>query len=131
MAGALEPGGPGRRLNTRELLTIAGSADRRPAGPRSTSTSEAAEKSRHRPPVPSPSTATAFWRRRSSGAIAGDEDTIADAASPELADIRRHMRAAESQEPPDLLQKIISSSSYGKFCRRASSPSGTAALWCR
>ena len=42
-----------------------------------------------------------------------DEDTIADAASPELADIRRHMRAAQARSR-QILQKIISSPSYAK-----------------
>ena len=42
-----------------------------------------------------------------------DEDTIADAASPELADIRRHMRAAQAKSR-QILQKIISSPSYAK-----------------
>ena len=42
-----------------------------------------------------------------------DEDTIADAASPELADIRRHMRAAQAKSR-QILQKIISSPTYGK-----------------
>ena len=39
-----------------------------------------------------------------------DEDTIADAASPELADIRRHMRAAPAKTR-QILQKIIYSPS--------------------
>ena len=43
-----------------------------------------------------------------------DEDTIADAASAELADIRRHMRAAQAKSR-QILQKIISSPSYGKI----------------
>ncbi|CDC68461.1 MULTISPECIES: endonuclease MutS2 [environmental samples] len=43
-----------------------------------------------------------------------DEDTIADAASPELADIRRHMRAAQAKSR-QILQKIISSPTYGKI----------------
>ena len=43
-----------------------------------------------------------------------DEDTIADAASSELADIRRHMRAAQSRSR-QILQKIISSQAYGKI----------------
>ena len=42
-----------------------------------------------------------------------DEDTIADAASPELADIRRHMRAAQAKSR-QILQKIISSPTYAK-----------------
>ncbi len=43
-----------------------------------------------------------------------DEDTIADAASSELADIRRHMRAAQAKSR-QILQKIISSPSYAKI----------------
>ena len=42
-----------------------------------------------------------------------DENTVADAASPELGDIRRHMRAALAKSR-QILQKIISSPSYSK-----------------
>ncbi|MCI9122350.1 MAG: endonuclease MutS2 [Oscillibacter sp.] len=42
-----------------------------------------------------------------------DEDTIADAASPELADIRRHMRAAQAKSR-QILQRIIASPTYAK-----------------
>ncbi len=42
-----------------------------------------------------------------------DEDEIADSASPELADIRRHMRQAASKSR-QMLQRIISSPSYAK-----------------
>jgi len=44
------------------------------------------------------------------------EDEIADSASPELADIRRHMRA-QSSKIRESLQKIISSPSYAKYLR--------------
>ena len=44
------------------------------------------------------------------------EDEIADMASPELADIRRHMRV-QSSKIKDSLQKIISSAAYSKFLR--------------
>ena len=44
------------------------------------------------------------------------EDEIADTASPELADIRRHMRV-QSAKVKDSLQKIISSPAYSKFLR--------------
>ncbi len=47
-----------------------------------------------------------------------DEDTIADAASTELSDIRRHMRAAQAKSR-QILQKIISSPSYGKILQEA------------
>ncbi len=43
-----------------------------------------------------------------------DEDTIADAASTELADIRRHMRQAQAKSR-QILQKIISSPTYAKI----------------
>lgn len=49
------------------------------------------------------------------GAILSEEE-IADAASPELADIRRHMRV-QAGKVRDGLQKIISSPSYAKFLR--------------
>ena len=44
------------------------------------------------------------------------EDEIADTASPELADIRRHMRI-QSSKIKDSLQKVISSAAYSKFLR--------------
>lgn len=44
------------------------------------------------------------------------EEEIADTASPELADIRRHMRV-QSAKIKDSLQKIISSPGYAKFLR--------------
>jgi len=47
-----------------------------------------------------------------------DEDTIADTASPELADIRRKMRLAAAKSR-QILQKIISSSSYAKILQEA------------
>ena len=43
-----------------------------------------------------------------------EENTIADAASTELADIRRHMRQAQAKSR-QILQKIISSPTYGKI----------------
>ena len=49
------------------------------------------------------------------GAILSEEE-IADTASPELADIRRHMRI-QSSKIKDGLQKIISSPAYSKFLR--------------
>lgn len=49
------------------------------------------------------------------GAILSEEE-IADTASPELADIRRHMRV-QSAKVKDSLQKIISSPAYSKFLR--------------
>ena len=52
--------------------------------------------------------ANRFLEDRITGAILS-EDEIADAASPELADIRRHIRASASKVR-DILQKLISSS---------------------
>ena len=49
------------------------------------------------------------------GAILSEEE-IADTASPELADIRRHMRV-QSAKIKDSLQKIISSPAYSKYLR--------------
>ena len=47
-----------------------------------------------------------------------DENTVADAASTELADIRRHMRAALAKSR-QILQKIISSPSYSKVLQES------------
>lgn len=47
-----------------------------------------------------------------------EENVIADAASTELADIRRHMRAAQAKSR-QILQKIISSPSYSKILQEA------------
>lgn len=44
------------------------------------------------------------------------EEEIADTASPELADIRRHMRV-QSAKIKDSLQKMISSTAYSKYLR--------------
>ena len=54
-----------------------------------------------------------FLEDRITNSILG-EDEIADSASPELASIRRHMRAAQAKSR-QILQKIISSPSYGKI----------------
>ena len=101
----------GGALNTRELLTI---ADLLTAARRAKEyfNDEAAEKtaidhlflSLH---------GNRFLEEKIKRAIP-DEDTIADAASTELADIRRHMRAAQAKSR-QILQKIISSPSYGKI----------------
>ena len=111
VAEALDRADRGGSLNTRELLTIAGllTAARRA---REYFNDEAAEKtaidhlflSLH---------GNRFLEEKINRCIV-DEDTIADAASPELADIRRHMRAAQAKSR-QILQKIISSPSYGKI----------------
>ncbi len=49
------------------------------------------------------------------GAILSEEE-IADTASPELADIRRHMRV-QSAKIKDSLQKVINSPAYSKYLR--------------
>ena len=56
-----------------------------------------------------------YLEERISGAILS-EDEIADAASPELADIRRHMRI-QSAKIKESLQKLITSPAYAKFLR--------------
>ena len=47
-----------------------------------------------------------------------DEEEIADSASPELADIRRHKRAAAAKSR-QILQRIISSTSYSKVLQES------------
>ncbi len=56
-----------------------------------------------------------YLEDRISGAILSEEE-IADNASPELANIRRHMRI-QAAKVKDGLQKIISSPAYSKFLR--------------
>ncbi|MBR2716882.1 MAG: endonuclease MutS2 [Oscillospiraceae bacterium] len=58
-----------------------------------------------------------FLEEKITSAITGEEE-IADSASPELADIRRKMRAA-SARVRDSLQKIITSPSYAKVLQEA------------
>ena len=111
VAEALDRADRGGSLNTRELLTIASllTAARRA---KEYFNDEAAEKtaidhlflSLH---------GNRFLEEKIKRCIV-DEDTIADAASTELADIRRHMRAAQAKSR-QILQKIIYSPSYGKI----------------
>ena len=111
VAETLDRADRGGALNTRELLTI---ADLLTAARRAKEyfNDEAAEKtaidhlflSLH---------GNRFLEEKIKRAIP-DEDTIADAASTELADIRRHMRAAQAKSR-QILQRIISSPSYGKI----------------
>ena len=115
VAEALDRADRGGGLNTRELLTIAGllTAARRA---REYFNDEAQEKtaidhlflSLH---------GNRFLEEKIKRCIP-DEDTIADAASTELADIRRHMRAAQARSR-QILQKIISSPTYGKILQEA------------
>lgn len=111
VAEALDRADRGGALNTRELLTIAGllTAARRAKEYFNDKTEERTAidhlfLSLH---------GNRTLEERLKRAIP-DEDTIADAASAELADIRRHMRAAQAKSR-QILQKIISSPSYGKI----------------
>ncbi len=115
VAEALDRADRGGALNTRELLAIAGllTAARRT---REYFSGETAERtaidhlflSLH---------GNRFLEEKIRRCIT-DEDTIADAASPELADIRRHMRAAQAKSR-QILQKIISSPSYARVLQEA------------
>ena len=111
VAEALDRADRGGALNTRELLTI---ADLLTAARRAKEyfNDEAAEKTAIDPLFLSIH-GNRFLEEKIKRAIP-DEDTIADAASTELADIRRHMRAAQAKSR-QILQKIISSPSYGKI----------------
>lgn len=66
-------------------------------------------------PLFSALSANKYLEDRILGAILSEEE-IADTASPELADIRRHMRI-QSGKIRDSLQKIISSPAYAKILR--------------
>ncbi len=106
VAGSLQRADMGGSLNTRELLDIAGVL----AAARSAKAygeGEGDEKT----PIDVLFHAlhpNRFLEEKITGSIVG-EGEIADAASPELAAIRRHMRATESKVR-DILQRIISSS---------------------
>ena len=115
VAQALDRADRGGGLNTRELLTI---ADLLTAARRAKEyfNADAAEKtaidhlflSLH---------GNRYLEEKIKRCIV-DEDTIADAASTELADIRRHMRAAQAKSR-QILQRIISSPSYSKVLQEA------------
>ena len=121
VAEALDRADRGGALNTRELLTI---ADLLTAARRAKEyfNDEAAEKtaidhlflSLHGNRFLEEKITTAILDENKIKRAIPDEDTIADAASTELADIRRHMRAAQAKSR-QILQKIISSPSYGKI----------------
>ncbi len=111
VAEALERADRGGVLNTRELLTVAGllTAARRA---REYFNGDAAEKTAIDHLFQS-----LHGNRYLEEAIKRcivDEDAISDAASAELADIRRHMRAAQAKSR-QILQRIISSPSYSKI----------------
>ena len=106
VAGSLQRADMGGSLNTRELLDIAGVL----AAARSAKEygeSDGEEKS----PIDvlfQSLHPNRFLEDKITGSIVGDGE-LADSASPELASIRRHIRATESKVR-DILQKIISSS---------------------
>ena len=106
VAGSLQRADMGGSLNTRELLDIAGVL----AAARSAKEygeSDGEEKS----PIDvlfHSLHPNRFLEDKITGSIVGDGE-LADSASPELASIRRHIRATESKVR-DILQKIISSS---------------------
>ena len=110
VAEALDRADRGGSLNTRELLTIAGvlTAARRTReyfhedDPKKTAL-DSLFYTLH---------GNRFLEDKINAAIV-DEDTIADAASTELSDIRRHMRAAQAKSR-QILQRVISSPSYAK-----------------
>ena len=101
----------GGMLNTRELLEIAGVL----ACARSAISYASSDRGEQRGAIDylfSSLIANRYLEERITGSIIGEEE-IADAASTELADIRRKMRAASSRAR-EALQKIISSPAYAK-----------------
>ena len=104
----------GGMLNTRELLDIAGVLFcARSLSSYSSGKGEAGSLGR----LFSSLMPNRFLEEKINSSITG-EDEIADSASPELADIRRKMRAA-SARVRDSLQKIITSPSYAKVLQEA------------
>ena len=114
VAGSLQRADMGGSLNTRELLDIAGVL----AAARSAKEygeSDGEEKS----PIDvlfHSLHPNRFLEDKITGSIVGDGE-LADSASPELASIRRHIRATESKVR-DILQKI-SSSSQAKYLQES------------
>ena len=103
VAASLQRADMGGSLNTRELLEIA--AVLRAA--RTASDYGAGEEKTPISHLFRALTANRFLEDTITNSIVG-EDELADSASPELASIRRHMRATESKVR-DILQKLISS----------------------
>ena len=106
VAGSLQRANMGGSLNTRELLDIAKVL----AAARSAKEygEEDAEKKTPIDVLFHSLRPNRFLEDKITGSIVGDGE-LADSASPELASIRRHMRATESKVR-DILQRIISSS---------------------
>ena len=112
---ALNRADHGGVLNTRELLDVAGvlTAARRVSDYDAERQGEATALDRRFSALH----VNRYLEDRIRSAIL-DEETIADTASPELADIRRKMRAAATKGR-QILQRIISSPSYAKVLQEA------------
>ncbi|NCB63799.1 MAG: endonuclease MutS2, partial [Clostridia bacterium] len=105
VAAALQRAEMGGALNTRELLDVAALLRSARSAKEYVSGEGAKTVIDH---LFAALTPNRFLEEKISGAILSEEE-IADAASSELADIRRHIRAASSRVR-DILQKLISSS---------------------
>ena len=112
VSASLERADMGGSLQPKELLSIAGIL--RSARTIKGYVSEDEEKT-VLTPLFNGLTPNKYLEDRIFGAILSEEE-IADNASPELADIRRHMRA-QAAKIRDSLQKVISSPAYAKFLR--------------
>ena len=106
VAGSLQRADMGGSLNTRELLDIAAVL----AAARSAKDYGESEEEKKTPidVLFRALKPNRFLEDKITGSIVGDGE-LADSASPELASIRRHMRATESKVR-DILQRILSSS---------------------
>ena len=112
VAAALQRADRGGSLNTRELLDIAGVLrGARGAKEYGDEAQETAISHLFRSLTPN-----RFLEEKITGSILSEEE-IADAASPELADIRRHKRACAGKAR-DILNKLISSN-QAKYLREA------------
>ena len=106
VAASLQRADMGGSLNTRELLEIAGVL--RAARSGKEYGGEREEEKTCIDHLFRSLTANRYLEERITTSIVGDNE-LADAASPELASIRRHIRATESRVR-DILQKLVSSS---------------------
>ena len=112
VSASLERADMGGALQPKELLSIA--AILRSARTIKSYVSEDEEKT-VLTPLFHALTPNKYLEDRIFGAILSEEE-IADNASPELSDIRRHMRA-QAAKIRDSLQKVISSPAYSKYLR--------------
>ena len=106
VAASLQRADMGGSLNTRELLEIAGVLRAARSGKEYGGDRE--EEKTCIDHLFRSLTANRYLEERITTSIVGDNE-LADAASPELASIRRHIRATESRVR-DILQKLVSSS---------------------